>query len=69
MRRTEQPHNTREQVVEYLSTAAAIVGELELDDDLKVPAFLKACDLIAAKQITFEQLAPDTIGLLGHARH
>lgn len=65
MRRTEQQHNTRDQVKEYIATAAAIVAELELDGDLKVPAFEKAVDLCAGKQITFEQIAPSAIPMLG----
>lgn len=63
MRRTEQQHNTREQVKQYIETAAAIVSELELDGDLKVPAFEKAVDLCAGKQITFEQVAAGGIDL------
>lgn len=63
MRRVEHPHNTPQQVREYLETAAKIVGELELDGDLKVPAFEKAVDLIAGKQIVVEQIAPGAIDL------
>ena len=69
MSRVEWQHNTREQVVDYLATAAAIVAELELDGDLKVPAFVKACDLIASKQIIVEQIDPAAIPLLGQKRH
>lgn len=68
MRRTETPHNTREQVKEYIETAAAIVAELELDGDLKVPAFEKAVDLCAGKQITMEQIAPVDLGQLTRGR-
>ncbi len=53
--RQEYPHHSREQIVGYLRDAEAIVGELELDPELLVPAFLKAVDLLAAKQIVFEQ--------------
>jgi hypothetical protein len=53
--RQEHPHHSREQIVRYLTDAEAIVGEAELDDELKVPAFLKVVDLLAAKQIVFEQ--------------
>lgn len=56
MRRNEQHYNTREQVKTYIETAAAIVAELELEGDLKVPAFEKAVDLCSGKQITFEQV-------------
>jgi hypothetical protein len=57
-RTTEIPHNTPAQVREYLREALAVVEELELDDDLKVPAFLKAVDLIAAKQLLMETIHP-----------
>jgi hypothetical protein len=39
----------------YLEQAAAIVAELELDDDLKVPAFDKAVELLAGSHLTIEQ--------------
>lgn len=57
-RRIELPHNTPEQVREYLAAALAIVDELDPDDDLRGVAFAKAVDLLAAKQITIEQIAP-----------
>lgn len=63
MRRQEEPHNTPVQVREYLSEALAIVDELELADELRVPAFQKACDLLAAKQIMFEQVVPGGVDL------
>jgi hypothetical protein len=46
----------------YLEQAAAIVAELELVDDLKVPAFQKAVDLLAGSHMTVE---PDPLGVLG----
>lgn len=55
MRSTEYAHNTDEQVREYLQAALAVVADLELTDDLRVPAFIKAVDLFAAKQIVYEQ--------------
>lgn len=58
MRRKEEQHNTPQQVRDYLTEALAIVGELEVTDELRVPAFEKACDLLAGKQVTFEQVAP-----------
>lgn len=51
-----------EDVRGYLARAAAIVAELELADDLKVPAFQKAVDLLAGSHMT---VAPDPVGLLG----
>lgn len=54
----ETPHNTPEQVREYLEGALAIIADLELEDDLRVPAFMKAVDLLSAKQIFYEQAGP-----------
>lgn len=68
-RRTELIHNSPDQVREYLAGALAVVAELEVPDDLRVAAFGKAVDLIAAKQITVEAIAPmgNALGLLpGH---
>lgn len=61
MRRIEHQHNTREQVREYLQTALEVVAELEVTDDLRRPCFEKAVDLIAGKQIVFEQ--PQVLGM------
>lgn len=63
MRRVEHQHNTREQVKQYLETALELVAELELTDDLRRPCFEKAVDLIAGKQITFEQYVPGGVDL------
>lgn len=38
----------------YLEKAAAIVAELELDGDLKVPAFQKAVELLAGSHMTVD---------------
>jgi hypothetical protein len=46
----------------YLEQAATIVAELELDDDLKVPAFDKAVELLAGSHLTIEQPAPSLLG-------
>lgn len=53
---------TREQVVGHFDEALAIITELELDDDLRVPAFLKAVDLLCAKQLIVEQINPGILG-------
>lgn len=63
MRRIEHQHNTPEQVKQYLEQALAIVAELELTDDLRRPCFEKAVDLVAGKQITFEQYVPQGVDL------
>lgn len=60
LRFSEHHHNSDEQVAEYLSKALAVVDELELTDELRPVAFVKAVDLYAAKSVTAEQ-----IGLAG----
>jgi hypothetical protein len=67
--RQEFQHNTREQVVEYIATAREIVEELEIDPELRAPAFLKAVDLLSAKQINLAVPAPLAAGVpLDHLR-
>jgi hypothetical protein len=56
--RTEHPHNTREQVVEYLSAALVVVDEVGVPDELLEVAFVKAVDLLSAKQLVIEQIRP-----------
>lgn len=56
-------HNTPEQAHQYLEQALVIVNALELTDDLRVKAFEKAVDLVAGKQIVFEQIAPAGLDL------
>lgn len=64
-RRTEWPHNTPEQVREYLLEALDVVDELGPPDDLRVACFTKAADLLIAKQITVEQVMPGAPTILG----
>ena len=69
MIKTEVPHNTPEQVREYLQGALEVIDELELDDELRVPAFLKACDLLSGKQLFFDPGTPmlgNPAALRGH---
>lgn len=49
-------------VKRVVGLAATIVAELELDGDLKVPAFEKAVDLLAGEPIVVE---PQQTGVLG----
>lgn len=56
-------HNTTEQVEAYLTEAAEIVARLELPAELRVPAFEKACDLVASK--TIMQAAPGLLAAQG----
>ena len=55
---TEHPHNTPEQVRGYIADALALVEELDTPGDLRAVAFVQACQLLAAKQIVMEQIAP-----------
>lgn len=57
MRKTELPHNTPEQVTDYLRDALAVVELLEPPDDLREVCFSKAVDLFSSKQIMYEQPA------------
>lgn len=60
----EARHHTDDEVRGYLETAAGIVAGLELDDDLRVPAFVQAIGLLAAKQIAYEQMQPSPLGIV-----
>jgi len=67
--RQEYQHNTREQVLEYIGTAREIVDELEIPDELRQAAFIKAIDLISAKQLVLAAPAPLAAGMnLDHLR-
>lgn len=55
MRRTEEQHNTPEQVAKTIAAALKLVRTLEIPPALEVVAFTKAVDLLASKQIFFEQ--------------
>lgn len=50
LRRYEDPHNTPEQIREYLADALAIVAELDPPSDLRVATFAKAADLRSASE-------------------
>lgn len=57
-RKSEDPHHTPEQVRGYLDEAERIVDELEVASDLREIAYAKAINLLAAKQLFYEQIAP-----------
>lgn len=57
-RKTEDHHHTAQQVRGYLDEAKRIVDELEVSSDLREIAYAKAVDLLAAKQVFYEQIAP-----------
>ena len=68
MRKAFEAHfHSEDQVRVYVSTAAAIVDELELADDLRESAFSQAVQLLAQKQVTFEQVSPSGV-LLDNGR-
>lgn len=66
--KTEVPHNTREQAVDVLRAAIALVDELEPPDDLRAAVFAQAAQLLAAKQVFYEQ-TPMGVADLGALRH
>jgi hypothetical protein len=55
-----------EQVREYVAKASAIVDDLEVADDLREAAFAQAVQLLAQKQVTFEQVSPGGLLLGGN---
>lgn len=68
MRKAFEAHfHSEDQVRVYVSTAAAIVDELEVADDLRESAFSQAVQLLAQKQVTFEAVAPTGV-LLDNGR-
>lgn len=59
----ELHHNTPEQVTSYLRAALNCVDEAEIPEDLRGPAFVKAVDLIAAKQVMLDQADVQPVGV------
>lgn len=47
---------SREQALELIREAAAVVDEAELPDDLRPEAFAKACQLLGERQVELEQV-------------
>lgn len=64
----ELHHNTPEEVETWLAAALDLVNAAEIDGDLRGIAFAKAIDLLAAKQIQFEQFVPGAAIDLGARR-
>ena len=59
MRKAFECHfHSEEQVRGYLDTAEAILSDYEMPEALRVELFPKLVDLLAQKQVTFEQVAP-----------
>ena len=70
MRRTEEQFQTRGQARDYLRTALELVAELDPPEDLRAAVFAKAADLVSAKQVFFEQVAPlGALSIPQNARH
>ncbi len=62
-RKSEIPHNSDEQVREYVEKALALVNDLDTPGDLRVAAFVEAIKLYAAKQVMIEAIQPGIGGL------
>ncbi len=62
-RKSEIPHNSDEQVREYVAKALALVDDLDPPSDLRVAAFAKAMELYASKQVMIEAIQPGIGGL------
>lgn len=63
MRFVEHHNNTDEQVREYIEKALALVGELEIADDLRLEVFRQACTFYASKSVTGEVAMPAGVDL------
>lgn len=62
MRRSEQHHNTPDQVEEYLRAALAVTDEIDPPADLRPAMFTAAVNLISGKQLILEQDPPVLLG-------
>jgi hypothetical protein len=69
VRRQEFPHHTHEQIAGYLADAGKLVEAVDIPADLVPIAYGKAVELLAAKQIVFEQVAPSPVMLDHLQRH
>lgn len=56
MRRTEDQHNTAEQVRDYAYSAVAIADDLDLTGPDREALLPVICNLLAAKQVFYEQV-------------
>jgi uncharacterized protein (UPF0147 family) len=66
MRKAFEAHfHSREQVTGYVAVALAIVEDQVVPEDLREAAFAQAVQLLAQKQVTFEQVSPAGV-LLNH---
>jgi hypothetical protein len=60
----EQPHNSPEQVRQYLGAALAVVEALDIPPELREVAFAKAVDLFSSKQLFFDAVNPAAAAIL-----
>lgn len=63
MLRREEMHHTYEQAFGIIASAEQLVADAEVDEDLRPVAFAKAVDLLAAKQIFFDQASAIPLGV------
>jgi hypothetical protein len=61
--RTAFPHNTPDEVREYLRAGLELVDELGPADDQRVAVFTEAVRLVSGKQIFYEQPQPVALDL------
>lgn len=68
IRKASEAHfHSTEDVERYVREALALVTNDYFPDDLREAAFSKAVDLLAQKQVTFEQVSPSGV-LLDNGR-
>lgn len=53
--------HTPEDVARYIADAGRIVEEADIPPDLTEAAFVQALNLLAQKQVTFEQVTPSGV--------
>jgi hypothetical protein len=67
-RKTEDHHHSPEQVNGYIAQALVLLDEHELTADERANLLPHVVNLLAIKQIFYEQVVP-TMALPGNARH
>ena len=64
LRKAFEAHfHSREDVQRYVEQALAVVEDAVVPDDLREAAFSQAVQLLAQKQVTFEQVTPSGVVL------
>lgn len=67
-RKTEDQHNTPEQIGGYVLQAVKIADGAELSEADRAVLLPTILSLVSAKQVFYEQIAP-TMAIPGNARH